>query len=260
MDHRLHICAAPACLLVLSIVLTPSISRAQSAPISPIKCHTQLADLDKQKNHETYFGAMTPDELETLLGRVSDCVSGFYLQLSREDLRTAAFVLRFAQYVSDNQNLEKLQSATASLQKKYNDLLAASSSKTIPTPETHASQHTLKVTISPLPSGFNRVLTIGGTEYVCHSIESMEMNCALPNAGRSSYSLYDLVAMYAKSSVLTYLIGCNPVLSGNCFTMVPGDYEAELVGADGLMISDVVTEGKPDEPPKHAIFVIYDRR
>ena len=128
-------------------------------------------------------------------------------------------------------------------------------------PETPANHHAaIKVTISPLPSGFSRVLPIGGTEYVCHAIESMEMNCALPKAGTTSYSLYDLVAMYAKSSVLTYLIGCNPVLSGNCFTMVPGDYDAELVGADGLMISDVVTEGKPNEPAKHAIFMIYDRR
>jgi len=275
MGPRLHK-SALASLLLVFIVTVPLIGHAQApaaksnapALISPIKCHSQLAELSKDSLSD--FAAMNEDELEKIENSVGDCVNDAYLQLSRRDLRTAAFVLEWVRYAIDDQKITQLESANASFQKKYNDLLAANSSNpsSIPSPSTPVSApassgnrpNFIKVTISPLPSGFNKALSIGGTEYVCHAIESMEMNCAVPNAGTSSYSLYNLAAMYAKSSVWTYLIGCNPVLSSNCFTIVPGDYEAELVGADGLMISDLVTEGRPNDTPKHGIFIIYDRR
>jgi hypothetical protein len=58
----------------------------------------------------------------------------------------------------------------------------------------------------------------------------------------------------------TYLIGCREDLSTNCFPLVPGDYEAELVGTDGISISGLVSEDKPNAPPHHGIFVIYGWR
>jgi hypothetical protein len=209
---------------------------------------------DDNATSEDYFSQKTDEELLSIQDSIDDCLRTAYLQLPRLDLAVvavaAAMVARQLQARID-------QVVSNDLKKRYNDVLAK-------TPQKSSNPRSVTVTISPLPNGLTRTLTIGSSQDICSAIDAMALECK-KNVGPPLGYIFDtyLVAMIATPKpapifgVGSYLIGCRQ--SPNCSGLVPGDYDAEYVGTDGISISGIVPENKPNEPPVHEIFVIYHR-
>lgn len=247
-------------LLLGVAAVSPSSGYAQSSSKSPasIKCHAQLAGLDGKKFAD--FSTKSEDELQTIRTSLNECVRESYSQLSRRDLAVAAVVIEWVQSLTDQLFMMRLQGERDELQEKYDDLL----SKSAPKP---SSNSTVTATIIPLPNGFTRTLSIGANQDVCSSVDAMKLECTKNVSDLGDVFDTYLTAMLVKvprrygtetlSGTETYLVGCNGFSSG-CASLVPGDYQAEIVG-DGLIISDLVSENKPDGPPVHGVYVIYGR-
>jgi hypothetical protein len=253
------------CLAVTFLLLSPALSpfgeAAQSSTnagphtpgrtVASAKCHMLLAQF--QGKDEDFFAQKTDEDLADIDDSIRACATDSYAQLSRSDL--AAAVLAGAMVARQMQSRADAV-AYAALQEQYANLLAKSAPKP---PNSH------KVTvlvISPLPNGLTRTLSIGGHENTCVAVESMQLECKVNVSNPGFVIPTYLVAMLATPKPLpmfehSFLMGCNPKLSANCFPLVAGEYSAEYVGTDGISIAGIVPEDRPNDPPHHGTFVIY---
>jgi hypothetical protein len=244
------------------LVFSPSDRAAQSSTDAPpntakrtttaARCHALLGQF-KGKDAD-FFSGMTDDELSKANDSIFNCAVFSFGELSRFDLSVAAtagaVIARELQSRDD-------RVAYDALLKGYKDLLA----KTAPKP---SNARTVLLTVSPLPNGFTRTLSVRGQENTCVAVEVMQIECR-PTSPNSGYvSPTRLIAMLATPKPLpmfehSFLMGCNPDLSANCFPLVAGDYPVEYVGTDGISIAGIVSEDKPNDPPRHGSFVIFHR-
>jgi len=242
-------------------LLSASLATAQSSTTIPVstpksaaasaKCHTTLEDL--QERDENYFAQKTDEELASIQSQVDDCLRNSYPHLSKFDLsvagQAASIIARQIQARLDQVGFDGLMKDYLDLKKKM-------------TPRT--DDRTITLTISPLPNGFKRTLTVMGHENACFAVESMQLLCQINVSSPGLVIPTRLIAMIATPKPLpmfehSFLMGCNPDLSANCSALVPGDYPAEYVGADGVSVGGLVTEDKPDAPPHHGAYTIYHR-
>jgi hypothetical protein len=230
---------------------TPS-QQEKASTASATKCHALLVKF--QGKSEEYFVQKTDEELSNIQDSIDECVRNAYLQLPRLDLSVAGVA---AAMVARQLQARLDRVAYEALLKNYIDLQA----KTAPKP---SNARTVTLTISPLPNGFTRTLSVRGQENTCVAVEAMQLECK-PTSPSSRYIFSTrLIAMLATPKPLPlfehgFLIGCNPELSANCFPLVAGDYPAEYVGTDGISMAGIVFEDKPNDPPHHGTFVIYHR-
>jgi hypothetical protein len=226
------------------------------------ECHQMLASFAGKES--AYFDSWDTQGATETRNKIQLCALESYSQLTKLDLAAGVVVTDFLDTKLNKDQLMLTMKINVELQSKLDELRAKLDQVTNPTKKTDEVQ----VTIVTLPSGYIKSLSLAGGQDRCTADGPETMMCekyvTAVVGGLGSWAWdTNLVAMLASvktsyGATSYYLIGCPA--SPSCSPLVPGDYPATMSGANGLVISGLVSEeAKDDTKPHHGIYTILLR-
>jgi hypothetical protein len=210
-------------------------------------CRDYIYQLSAMKKEEII--ARNSDGL--LRSNLDDCIIDHNDELAKGHLVTAAIIIGWLSDDSDTTWLKEYSDLKAKYDALEEKTAAAAAAAT-------AAAAVNFLTISPIPVGFTRDLSLRGGTLRCSMDGPMRLECKTFNSYLGYVFDSFLVAMIAEDkSGARYLIGCPP--SGNCASLVPDKYPFEWAGTDAVTIGGLVKEGEKDSQPHTGIYSVLMR-
>lgn len=214
-------------------------------------CHKMLAAYDGKDS--SYFSDWENSKVSQALDEIDKCARESYDGLTRFDLAVAVVVTGWLKDNQRDNDTQLLSKQMNELRKLNTQLLSEASQKTVA-----GDPDVYDITIETIPSGFSRILQIGGKSEKCSADGPQSMSCEKYVEGLGYWPDQELVVMVARVKrsygTTSHLIGCPA--SQNCAPLVPGDYQGKIPGGNAIVIGGLVTESNPKDPPHHGIYTI----